>query len=278
MSRGGTHSQGAYTHPTAYVDAGAEIGAGVRIGPCAYVGPNCRIGDGTILHNNVTIFANTHMGSRNVVYPGAVVGGLPQDRSYHGEHTLVIMGDDNTVREGATINSGTWKGDGTTRIGSRNLIMANCHIAHDCVLEDEIVMANSVLLGGHVMVESNAAFGGLSACHHFVTVGRLAFVGGVTRVSTDVPPFMLAQGIPMRVWKENRIGLKRAGLSPERIQALREAHRAIFRHGVNRSEAVAELEAQGNLTEEVRYLLEFLHRAERGNQGRQRQPPEVEVP
>jgi UDP-N-acetylglucosamine acyltransferase len=255
-----------YIHPT------AEIGLDVELGPFSYVGPNCRIGDGTRLHNNVTIVQNTVLGAENEIFPGAVLGAIPQDKKYQGEESWVILGDRNVIRECVTINCGTLLGGGVTKLGHRNLIMASCHIAHDCILEDDITMANNVLLGGHVRVERYASFGGLAAVHHYVSVGQHAFVGGLARVTQDVPPFLLVEGNPVRVWSINKVGLKRAGVSAESMKALKEAHRMLFRSRMPRREAVAQLEREYPAVPEVRALLEFLARTERGNQGRSQQP------
>jgi len=253
-------------HPT------AEIGQEVEIGPFTYIGPECRVGDGTRLHNHVTLFANVTLGSHNEVYPNAVIGGLPQDKKYEGEDSRVEIGDHNVIRECVTISSGTKRGDGLTQIGNRNLIMACCHIAHDCLLENDIVMANNVLLGGHVKVESFASFGGLAAVHHFVTVGRHAFVGGLTRVTRDVPPFMLVEGNPFRVWSINKVGLKRRGIPQTSFQALKEVHRLLFRSRTSRLELYADIEKRFPAVPEVLALVDFLRASEKGNQGRARQP------
>jgi len=255
-----------YIHPT------AELGADVEIGAFSYVGPNCRVGNGTHIHNNVTLVANTVLGEMNEVFPGAVVGAIPQDKKYRGEDSWVIVGDSNIIRECVTINGGTALGQGITRIGSRNLIMANCHIAHDCILENDITMANNVLLGGHVKIEHHASFGGLAAMHHFVTVGQHAFVGGLARVTQDVPPFMLVEGNPMRVWSINKVGLKRNGVKPESMRALKEAHRLLFRSRTPRQDALEYLAREFPQVVELRALIEFLKSTEKGNQGRARQP------
>jgi UDP-N-acetylglucosamine acyltransferase len=252
-------------HPT------AEVGADVEIGPFSTLGPNCRVGDGTRLHNNITLVANVILGEGNEVFPGAVLGAIPQDKKYRGEDSWVILGNQNVVRECVTINGGTAMGKGVTRLGHRNLIMASCHIAHDCVLENDITMANNVLLGGHVRIESHASFGGLAAMHHFVTVGQHAFVGGLARVTQDVPPFMLVEGNPVRVWSVNKVGLKRNGLSTEAMKALKDAHRLLFRSKLPRHEAVAQLLAQYAEIPEVQVLCEFMAATERGSQGRARQ-------
>jgi UDP-N-acetylglucosamine acyltransferase len=258
-------------HPT------AEIGAEVEIGPFCYIGPNARIGDGTKLHNGVTLVANTVLGEGNEVFTGAVIGAVPQDKKYRGEDSWVLIGDHNTIRESVTIHGGTAKGGGITRLGSRNLIMASCHIAHDCIIEDEVTMANNVLLGGHVKVESRASFGGLAAIHHFVTVGRYAFVGGLARVTQDVPPFMLVEGNPVRVWSINKVGLRRNGVSPAAMRALKEAHKLVFRSRAPRREVFERLLAQYPDVAEIRTLVEFLLSIESGNQGRARQPAQENV-
>ncbi|HVR75236.1 MAG TPA: acyl-ACP--UDP-N-acetylglucosamine O-acyltransferase [Planctomycetota bacterium] len=255
-----------YVHPT------AELGADVDLGPFTFVGPNCRVGDGTRLHNNVTLVGNTVIGEGNEVFPGAVLGAIPQDKKYQGEETWVILGDRNTIRECVTINCGTAPGGGVTRLGNRNLIMASCHIAHDCILEDDITMANNVLLGGHVRVDHHASFGGLAAIHHFVTVGQHAFVGGLARVTQDVPPFMLVEGNPVRIWSINKVGLKRQGFAPPVIKALKEAHRLLVRSRMPRREAIETIQTEFAGIPEVAALATFLLETEKGNQGRARQP------
>jgi UDP-N-acetylglucosamine acyltransferase len=258
--------ENAFIHPT------AEVGMDVEIGPFTCIGPNCRVGDGCRLHNNVTLVANTAIGEHNEIYPGAVIGGLPQDKKYQGEESWVIIGDGNTIRECVTINGGTKLGGGVTRIGNRNLLMACCHVAHDCVLEDDITMANNVLLGGHVKVEHHASFGGLAAVHHFVTVGQHTFVGGLARVTQDLPPFMLVEGNPVRVWSINKVGLKRNGFSAETMRALKEAHRLIFRTRGPRSETLEKALQSFAGVPEVKVLVDFIARSEQGNQGRAREP------
>lgn len=255
-----------YIHPT------AEIGVDVEIGPFAYIGPNCRIGDGNRIHNNVTLVANTILGEGNEIYPNAVIGGIPQDKKYQGEDSWVILGSQNVIRECVTINGGTLQGRGITRLGNRNLIMASCHIAHDCILEDDITMANNVLLGGHVKIEHHASFGGLAAMHHFVTIGQHAFVAGLARVTQDVPPFMLVEGNPVRVWSINKVGLRRQGFSPEALKGLKEAHKQLFRSRLPRHEVLDRLFSTYSHLPEVMALAQFVINQEKGKQGRARQP------
>ncbi len=256
-------------HPT------AEIGADVEIGPFTFVGANCRIGDGCCLHNNVTIVSNTVLGRNNEVFPSAVIGAVPQDKKYRGEESWVVVGNSNTIRECVTIHGGTKQGQGVTRIGHRNLLMAGCHVAHDCVLEDDIMLTNQVLLGGHVHVERLAKLGGMAAVHHYVTVGTHSFVAGTARVNQDVPPYMLWQD--SRVLTVNKVGLKRSGFPPETIQALRRAYKIIYRSRSPRRDAIRQLEKELGGVEEVRILIQALRLTEKGQQGRARQSYNVSL-
>ncbi len=258
-------------HTMANVDPKAEIHEEVVVGPFCVVGPDVRIGRGTVLENNVTVTGKTTIGEHNRFFPGAVVGACPQDISYRGEESGLIIGDHNIFREAVTVNSGTRKGDGYTVIGNHNLIMACCHIAHDCLIQNHVVMANGVLLGGHVLVEDFVVFGGLAAVHHFVTIGRMAFVGGMTRVVKDVPPYMTVEGNPAKVWFVNTIGCKRNGLTDDTINSLKEAHRMIFRTEGTWTSAFKEIEGNGLMTLEIEHLIRFLKGVERGKQGRSRE-------
>ncbi|MEM7264026.1 MAG: acyl-ACP--UDP-N-acetylglucosamine O-acyltransferase, partial [Planctomycetota bacterium] len=243
----------------------AEVGSDVEIGPFTVIGPNCRIGDGCHVHNNVTLVANTVLGDRTEVFPGAVIGAVPQDKKYSGEDCWVIIGDDNTIRECVTIHGGTDLGGKITRIGNRNLLMAGCHVAHDCVIENDTIIANNVLLGGHCQVESYANLGGQAAVHHFVTVGRHAFVAGTARVNTDVPPFMLWQGDTVRTI--NKVGLRRRGFTQKQIMALRGAFKRLYREGLPRNVAIEQIREDSSGVGEIDQLLRSLERTQRGRQG-----------
>jgi UDP-N-acetylglucosamine acyltransferase len=256
--------------PTARIDPTAQVGANVSIGPYCVVGAGCVVGDGTILKSHCAIGPNTTLGRNNTVYPFASVGGDPQDLLWHGEETYLVVGDRNVFREGVTVNRGTSKGDGFTRVGNGNLIMACAHIAHDCLLGDHIVMANNVLLAGHVIVEDRAIVNGSAGVHQFTTIGRLSYVGGLSRIVQDVPPYMIVEGHPSAVRKINIVGLQRHGYSEAAIQALKDAHRQLFRSRTPRAEVLAELEARPGNTPEVVELLTFLRRVERGLHGRSR--------
>ncbi|HVY60291.1 MAG TPA: acyl-ACP--UDP-N-acetylglucosamine O-acyltransferase [Planctomycetota bacterium] len=255
-------------HPTAVVSPRAELADDVEVGAFSLVGDGVRIGPGTRLKSHVSITGDTTIGARNVFFPFASIGAEPQDMSFRGEPSRTEIGDDNTFRESVTVSRGTAKDRLLTRIGSRNLVMACCHIAHDCELEDEIIMANNVLLGGHVRVEERVTFGGASVVHHFATIGRYAFVGGMTRIVRDVPPFMTIEGIPPKVWMVNKIGCERRGMAPAALAQLKEAHRLLFRTDVLWEDAFEELTAREDCAAEVRYLVEFCRKMSDGVKGR----------
>lgn len=216
-------------HTTAIVDASAQLADDVEIGPYCVVGPDVEIGPRTVLHNHVTIASLTNVGEDNVFYPYSVIGADPQDRKFHGEKTACRLGDRNAIREHVTIHRGTANGGGVTKIGSDNLIMVASHIAHDCNLGDRIVIANQVMLAGHVHVQDGANIGGGAGLHHFTTVGRCAFIGGLARISKDVPPYMIVEGNPAEVRAVNSIAMMRNGYSPEHIEAMKESFKRLFR-------------------------------------------------
>lgn len=257
-------------HPTAVIADGAELGSDVCIGPYSVIGPHVRIGDGTHLGPQVVIDGVTTIGRDNQFLGQANIGGAPQDLSYEHEPTRLDIGDRNTVREFVTINRGTIKGGGVTRVGSGCLFMACSHVAHDCDIEDGVQLGNNVLLAGHVAVGRSAIVNGAAAAHQFVTIGRNAYVGGLTRVIQDVPPFLILEGHPARVRKVNVIGLERAGVTPDEILELRQAFRLLFRADDTRSRTIARLEteARGPL---VRELLQALRNTELGQKGRYRE-------
>lgn len=256
-------------HPTAIVDGQAEIGRNVEIGPYASIGPevtideDCTIGHGCHIEGNVTL------GRNNILGPHVVLGTAPQDLKYHGQQTALTIGDDNVLRELVTVNIGTVTGHGTTRIGNRNYLMIGSHVGHDCVLEDDTILVNSVLLGGHCHVESGAKVMGATAVNPFVTIGKQAYVGGLTRIVQDVPPFMVVEGNPARVRGVNEIGLQRAGYEQEVIEQLWEAYKAIYRtKELNRSRIYEAFENDPDASPETVYLVEFLRRSQRGVHGR----------
>jgi len=255
----------------ASIDPRAEIDEGVEIGPYSTIGPHVRIKSGTRLMNCVTLMGNVTIGRDNVIYPNVVIGGEPQDVSYAGSDTQVIIGDGNTIREGVTINRGSEKEDGITRIGDRNFLMACSHVAHDCKLGNHIIMANGSLLGGHVHVEDYASVSGAVGVHHYTTIGSFSFIGGLSRVLHDVPPFMLCEGAPARPRCINIVALKRHEFSSHVIDALAEAHRLIYRAKVGLDAAREILRGNGQLVPQVNQLLAFVEGQQEGRHGRSRE-------
>lgn len=255
-------------HPAALVDPKAELDDDVEIGAFSVIGKDVRIGRGCVIGNRVTIMGNVRMGERNRVWDGAVIGSPPQDHSHRSEATGVALGDENTIRECVTINAGTIKGGAVTILGNHNYLMACSHVGHDCCLEDNITMANGVLLGGHVQIARGCFLSGCAAVHHYARIGRLAFVGGNTGVAQDVPPFMMVDGhraFPRRV---NVVGLKRDGFPPERIDAIVSAFRRLYRSRCSRYGVLMQLLARDDLTPEVRELVEFLRETSLDKKGR----------
>ncbi len=258
-------------HPSAVVERGAEIDAAADVGPFCLVGPRVRLGPGTRLIQSVTVLGRTTIGARNIVHPFAVIGGDPQDLKFRGEDSVTRIGDDNVIREGATINKGTFVGGNTTSIGNKNYIMAMSHIAHDTFIEDHCILANAALLAGHIKVESHAIISGWVAVHHFVTVGQHSFIGGCSRINQDAPPYMIVQGFDSEVYGVNSVGLRRRGFKPDSINALREAHKVLWRSGLPKPEALAQVEKSHGHFAEVKTLIEFLRASDRGRMGRARE-------
>jgi UDP-N-acetylglucosamine acyltransferase len=259
-----------HVEPNAVVDPRAELDEDVRIGPFCVVGPRAKIGRGTHLLNNVTVMGRVTIGEHNRVFPGAVIGGEPQDISYRGTDTEVIVGDHNVIREGVTINRGSEKEHGVTSLGSHCFIMAGCHIAHDCQVGSRVIMANATLLGGHVHVHDDATLSGGVVVHHFTTIGSYSFAGGLSRVLHDVPPFLLAEGNPSRPRCINIVALKRHDFSADTIRALAEAHRLVYRAKVGLDHARELLRAENLLVAEVQQLFGFLENQHEGRNGRGR--------
>ncbi len=259
-------------HSTAIIHPKAEIGKDVEIGSFSVIGEHVKIGNGNIIENNVTITGNTTIASNNVIFPNAVIGSEPQDLKYRGGQTKLIIGSNNVIRECVTINTGTEKGGGETLIGDNNCFMACSHIAHDCVIEDNVLVANGVLLGGHIKVEKYAKLMGLAGIQPFVTIGQYSYVGGLTRIVQDVPPYMIIEGNPAKVRQVNVIGLERAGFSQDQINAIKEAFRQLFRsETLNRGQILSEFENQVNLLPEVKVLTDFFRNVDKGKSGRYRE-------
>jgi len=250
-------------HPTAVIEDGAELGQDVEIGPHTVIGPAVRIGDRTRIGPLVRIDGHTVLGEDNHILGQASLGGAPQDFSYHDEPTRLEMGDRNTIREFVTINRGTVKGGGVTRLCS--------HVAHDCELADKVILGNNVMLAGHVLVGERANISGAAAAHHFVTVGPLAYVGAMTRMVHDVPPYMILEGHRPRVRGVNHIGLQRAGYSKDVVHELKSAHHELWRSNEPRNQVLERLAAESAAGSMVAELVEFLMRTEIGGKGRYRE-------
>ncbi len=256
---------------TAVVDPKAELADDVVVGPYCVIGSGVSLGEGCRLMHHVTIMANTTCGRGNTFFPYCVVGAPAQDLKSTDPDTELVIGDNNIFREFVTVHRGTEHYDGKTTIGSGNYFMAYTHIAHDCVVEDGVIMANGVQIGGHCLIEKGANLGGLAAVHHFVTVGRFAFVGGLTRVVRDVPPFMVVEGNPADVRCVNTVGLRRRGFPEQTIEKLRLAHKLLFRTSKPISHALKELRTKYGDDENILHLADFVERTIAGKQGRARE-------
>ena len=217
-------------HKTAIIDSKALIGNNVKIGPYSVVGPNVQIGDETIIHTHVNITGNTKIGKKNEIYPFCSIGTPPQDLKYKGEKNSLIIGDNNKFREYVNINPGTEQGGSITRVGNHNLFMVYCHVAHDCMIDDNIVLANNVQVGGHVSINKNAIIGGSCAIHQYSRIGEFAMIGGMTGVLSDVIPYGLSLGNRNFLTGLNLIGLRRSGISNQDIKIIQSAYDIIFRN------------------------------------------------
>ncbi len=252
-----------HLHPSAVVHPQAQIGAGCEIGPFCLVGAHVVLGAGCRLHSHVVIDGHTRLGRGNEIFPFVCIGLKTQDLKWEGGTTFTEIGDENTFRESVTVHSAT--GDGRfTRIGSHNHILAYCHIAHDCHLGDHIIMSNVATLAGHVVVEDHAVIGGLVAVHQFCRIGRMAMIGGCSKVVQDVPPFMLADGNPAETKTVNKVGLERQAMSEETQAALRQAYKILFREGLTISNALTRIESELPALPEVKHLVQFVRASGRG--------------
>lgn len=254
-------------HETAYVAPEAEIGRNVYIGPNCYVGGEVVLGDDCVLHNNVTVTGCTTCGKGNIFFPQSVVGVAPQDLKYKGEKTTTEIGEDNIFRENVTVHAGTEVGGWVTRIGSHNRFLVGVHLAHDVVVGDDCVLANYVQLAGHVRLEDRVTMGGLIGVHHFTTLGTLSYVGGMTRVVADVPPYMILEGHPGRVRSFNETGMRRWGFTDEQIRGVRDAYRMLFspraaeEYGTSMLDRLDMVEQRVQANGEVRYLCDSVRRS-----------------
>lgn len=249
-------------HPTALVDPQAELGPGVEVGPYAVIEADVEVGEDTTIGPHVVLHGGTRIGRRNRIFAGVVIGCEPQDRAFRGERSFAVVGDDNVIREYVQISRATGPGAATV-IGDRNYIMSTVHIAHNCRLGSDIVVVTGSGLAGHVQVADGAQIGGITGVHQFVRIGRLAMVGGKSALLQDLPPFVLASGVPARVRGLNRVGLVRAGIPQEEIERLWAAFRILYGLGLTPLHAVEriirEIGEEGLVGEFVGFVRESLH-------------------
>lgn len=247
-------------HPTAVIHPGAELHPTVQVGAYAVIGKKVKVGAGTTIAPHVVLDGWTEIGERNQIFPGAVIGLEPQDLKYDGSESLVRIGNDNRIREYVTINRPTLEGE-VTALGNGNLLMAYSHVGHNCVLEDQVIIANGVALSGHVHIESKARISGVLGIHQFVYVGQLAMVGGMSKITRDVPPYTLVEGNPARIRTLNLVGLQRAGLSSvdggQTLRLLKEAFRLLYRSGLTLNQALEKLDLMPE-NEYIQHLCRFL--------------------
>ncbi len=252
-------------HPASVVDPKSKIHPSCKIGPYCVIGSEVELGEGCRLLSHVAIEGPTKIGADNVFFPFTSIGMAPQDISYAGEPTRLEIGDHNTIREFVTINRGTVKGGGCTRVGSHNLIMAYTHIAHDCQVGSNTIMANAATLGGHVTVGDWATVGALCPVHHFVRIGTHAFIGGGTTITRDVLPFSKTSAERgTHAYGLNAVGLERHGFTKERIRKIHHAYRVLLASKLNTSQAIEKLKSEADLGEDVEMLIRFIEASERG--------------
>lgn len=250
-------------HPSAVIDPGAKLGKNVTIGPFAIIGEGCEVGDGCVIAPRATLERNVKLAANVKIGVGTILGGEPQDLKFGGEETTVEIGEGTTIREYTTINRGTTHSFKTT-VGKNCLLMSYVHLAHDCQIGDGVILSNVVQLAGHVIVENKAIISGLTAVHQFVRIGRHSFIGGCSRVSKDIPPFLKAVGNPVKLYGLNTIGLQRHGFSEDVLRELKRAYRLFFRSDLNVSQAMEQARTELEPYPEVQELVKFVEASERG--------------
>ena len=249
--------------PRAVVSPQAELAPDVSVGPFSVIGPQVHIGPRTVVGPHAVVNGPTTIGADNRIFQFASIGDAPQDKKYQGEPTRLEIGDRNVFREGCTVNRGTTHDKGVTRIGSDNLFMSCCHVAHDCVVGDKTVFANGVLLGGHVEVGDWVILGGLAAVHQFSKIGAHAFIGGASVLRRDVPPYVMVAGHPAEPHAVNSEGLKRRGFSEQQIRNIRDAYRILYRSELKLAEALERLAPLAAEHPEVRVFVDFVNASTR---------------
>ena len=251
-------------HPTAIIDPGANIADNAIIGSNCIIGPKVTIGAGVRIGANSIIDCNTTIGEGCNVFPHAVLGTEPQDLKFRGEESFLVIGTNTTIREFVTANRGTEGGEGVTRVGEGCLLMAYSHVAHDCQLDNNVILANAVNLGGHIHIAEHAIIGGLTAIHQFVSIGEHAFIGGCSAVSMDVPPYVRAVGNRARIFGVNSVGLERKGFPKETISQIKKAYRYLVSSKMNTAQALEAIEKNIPPSEEIQKILTFIRSSSRG--------------
>lgn len=249
--------------PLAYIDPKAIIGENCEIGPFCFIDKNVVVGDNNILMNSVTLLEGTRLGNGNTLFPGAVIGAVPQDLKFRGEESTVEIGDNNKIRENVTIHRGT-ASKGKTVVGSNNLIMENAHIAHDCVFGSGIIMGNSTKLAGEVTIDDNAILSAVVLVHQFCRIGGYTMVQGGSRTSKDIPPFIIGGKEPIAYAGLNIVGLRRRGFSNELIENIHNAYRLIYNSNLTTAEAVEQIKENVPMSKEIEYIIDFVSASKRG--------------
>jgi len=250
-------------HPTALVSSSAELGSDVEVGAFAIIGDNCTVASGCVIAPRATLERNVLLAANVQVGMGTILGGPPQDLKYAGEETTVEIGEGTVIREYTTINRGTSQSFKTT-VGRNCLLMSYVHLAHDCHIGNNVILSNVAQLAGHVTVEDRAIVSGLCAVHQFVRIGRQSFIGGCSRVSKDIPPFLKAVGNPVKLYGLNTVGLQRSGMEESTIRELKRAYRLLFRSDLNVTQAIERAQDEIEPLAEVRELIQFVEASERG--------------
>jgi UDP-N-acetylglucosamine acyltransferase len=250
-------------HSTAILSPGSDFERSVKIGPYSIIDKDVTIGSNTEISSHVRIDSFTRIGKNCKIFQGAVLGSIPQDLKFKGEHSELIIGDNTTIREHATVNRGTSE-SGRTVIGNHCLIMAYVHVAHDCEVGDHVILSNATNLAGHITIEDYAIIGGLVPIHQFVRIGTHAFIGGGYRVSQDVPPYILAAGEPLRFCGLNYVGLTRNNFSKEQIKTLEKAYHLLYRSKINTSAALQAIRSEMEINAEIKNVIRFIEQSQRG--------------
>lgn len=249
--------------PLAYIHSGAKIAESAKIEPFSTIYDDVEIGEGTWIGPNVTIMEGARIGKNCKIFPGTVISAAPQDLKYQGEKTLTYIGDNTVIRECVTVNKGT-NALGYTKIGDNCLIMATAHIAHDCVIGNNVILVNGVGLAGHIEIDDHAFIGGMSAVHQFTKIGEHSFIAGGSHVRKDVPPFVKAARTPLSYVGINSIGLRRKGFSSEKIMELQSIYRILFQKNKNATQAIEIIEADFKATPERDQIIQFVQNSPRG--------------